>query len=196
MKRLAAVEDVLVAVTDSSVVRIAAESELDSASVSAYAGSHSPLASRGRYASFCACEPGSLSPSEPNSCTASSKTTRRADLRDLLDRDQGEQRAGARASPLLVEEQPEQLVLAKDLDHVPRKLVRLVDRSRTRRDALARERADELANLALLLGQDVPGHAFDCTALAAGLDLEADGKGAGLEHEREILRLPAGHRSR
>ena len=54
-----------------AVVRIAAESEPEPASVSAYAGSHSPLASLGRYASFCACEPASLRPSEPSSCTAS-----------------------------------------------------------------------------------------------------------------------------
>ena len=101
---------------------------------------------------------GELEPERAQLLHGEQETARRADLRDLLDRDEGEQRAGARASPLLVEEQPEELVLAKDLDHVPRKLVRLVDRGRTRSDALARERAHELADLALLLGQDVPGH--------------------------------------
>ena len=55
-----------------AVVRIAAESEPDPDSVSAYAASHSPDASRGSHRSFCSSEPASLSPSEPSSCTASS----------------------------------------------------------------------------------------------------------------------------
>ena len=59
---------------------------------------------------------------------------------------------------LLVEEQAEELVLAEELDDVPRELVRLVDLGRARRDPLARERAHELADLALLVAQDVPGH--------------------------------------
>ena len=42
------------------------------------------------------------------------------------------------------------LVLAEELDDVPRELGRLVDLGRARRDALARERADEVADLALL----------------------------------------------
>ena len=59
---------------------------------------------------------------------------------------------------LLVEEQAEDLVLAEELDHVPRELVRLVDLGRARSHALACERADELADLALLVGEDVPRH--------------------------------------
>ena len=38
------------------------------------------------------------------------------------------------------------------------KLVRLVDLRGARRDPLARERADEVADLALLVGQLIPGH--------------------------------------
>src|SRR4051794_12233518 len=53
-----------------AVVRIAALSEPEPDSVSAYAGSHSPLASFGRYLSFCSSVPASLSPSDPSSCTA------------------------------------------------------------------------------------------------------------------------------
>src|SRR5690242_11890897 len=53
-----------------AVVRIAAESDPEPDSVSAYAGSHSPDANRGRYRAFCSSLPGSLRPSEPSSCTA------------------------------------------------------------------------------------------------------------------------------
>src|SRR5579862_7909944 len=53
-----------------AVVRIAALSEPEPGSVSAYAASHSPLASRGRYRCFCSSLPASLIPSEPSSCTA------------------------------------------------------------------------------------------------------------------------------
>src|SRR3954451_11913904 len=53
-----------------AVVRIAAESEPEPDSVSAYAGSHSPEASFGRERSLCSSVPASLSPSEPSSCTA------------------------------------------------------------------------------------------------------------------------------
>src|SRR5215510_2984685 len=51
-------------------VRIAAESEPEPASVSAYAGSHSPLARCGSQRAFCSSVPASLIPSEPSSCTA------------------------------------------------------------------------------------------------------------------------------
>ena len=50
-------------------------------------------------------------------------------------------------------------VLAEQLDDVPRELVRLVDLRRARRDPLARERAHELADLPLLVGQRLLGHA-------------------------------------
>ena len=53
-----------------ATVRIAAESEPEPASVSAYAASTSPDASRGSQAARCSSEPPSLSPSEPSSCTA------------------------------------------------------------------------------------------------------------------------------
>src|SRR6266550_910396 len=51
-------------------LRIAAESEPEPGSVSAYAASHSPLASRGSQRSFCSSVPASLIPSEPSSWTA------------------------------------------------------------------------------------------------------------------------------
>src|SRR5919204_3340579 len=53
-----------------AVVRIAAESEPEPGSVSAYAASHSPLARRGSHRSFCSSVPASLRASEPSSCTA------------------------------------------------------------------------------------------------------------------------------
>src|SRR5919204_1078198 len=53
-----------------AVERIAAESEPEPDSVRAYAHSHSPDASRGRYLAFCSSSPASLSPSDPSSCTA------------------------------------------------------------------------------------------------------------------------------
>ena len=53
---------------------------------------------------------------------------------------------------------PKQLVLAEELDHVPRELALLVDLGRARRDALAGERAHEVADLALLVGQRIVGH--------------------------------------
>ena len=60
---------------------------------------------------------------------------------------------------LLVEEEPEDALVAEELDDVPGELVRRVDLRGARRDPLARERAHELAELPLLVGQDVPGHA-------------------------------------
>ena len=52
------------------MLRIAAESEPEPASVSAYAARNSPDASLGRYRSFCSSFPASFSPSDPSSCTA------------------------------------------------------------------------------------------------------------------------------
>ena len=60
---------------------------------------------------------------------------------------------------MLVEEEPEEPVLAEELDDVPGKRVRGVDLGGTGRDALARERADELTNLELLLEKRLPRHA-------------------------------------
>ena len=53
-----------------AVVRMAALSDPEPGSVSAYAASHSPLASLGRNRCFCSRVPASLMPSEPSSCTA------------------------------------------------------------------------------------------------------------------------------
>ena len=49
---------------------MAAESEPEPGSVSAYAASHSPLARRGSHRCFCSSVPASLSASAPSSCTA------------------------------------------------------------------------------------------------------------------------------
>ena len=83
---------------------------------------------------------------------------RRADLRDLLDRDQREQRPRARSPVLLVEEEPEDAVLAEELDDVPGELVRRVDLGRARCDSLPRDRPHEVADLELVVGQLLPGH--------------------------------------
>src|SRR2546421_85608 len=82
----------------------------------------------------------------------------RAALRALLDRDEADQRARPEPAVLLLEEDPEELVLAEELDDVPRELGRLVDLRRPRRDPLARERAHEVADLALLVGERVGRH--------------------------------------
>ena len=87
------------------------------------------------------------------------QAARRTDLGDLLDRHERHQRGGAEAAVLLVVEDAEDPVLAEELDDVPRKLGRLVDLGRARRDALARELADQLADLLLLLGQRLGRHA-------------------------------------
>ena len=85
----------------------------------------------------------------------------------------------------LVEEEAEDVVLAEELDDVPRELVRLVDLGRARRDPLARERADELAELALLVGQDVPGHA---AILGRGRLLVRDPETGDIEPEPSFVR--------
>ena len=83
---------------------------------------------------------------------------RGADLRDLLDRDERQQRSRPGAADLLAEEEAEDPLVAEELDDVPRELVRRVDLGRPRRDPLARHGPHEFAQLALLLAQDVPGH--------------------------------------
>ena len=108
--------------------------------------------------------PGELEPERAELLHREDEPARRTHLRDLLDRDKREERPGAGTAVLLVEQQAEDAVLAEQLDDVPRELVRLVDLGRTRRDALARERADEFADLELLVGQRLPGHAPDCRA--------------------------------
>src|SRR5207245_9611481 len=67
------------------------------------------------------------------------QAARRANLRDLLDRHEGEERAGAEPAVVLVEEEAEELVLTVELDDVPRELVALVDLGGPGRDPLARE---------------------------------------------------------
>ena len=141
-----------------AVVRIAAESEPDPASVSAYAASTSPEARLGRKRAFCSSDPASFSPSEPSSCTArmSPLVAQTFETSSIATSDRS---VPVPVPPyVLVEEEPEDAVLAVELDDVPRELVRLVDLRGARRDALARERPDELADLELLVGQRLPGH--------------------------------------
>ena len=107
-----------------AVVRIAAESEPDPASVSAYAASHSPDARLGRKRSFCSSRSRQLEAERAELLHREDQPARRADLRDLLDRDERQQRPGAGSAVLLVEEEPEDAVLAEELDDVPGELVR------------------------------------------------------------------------
>ena len=105
-----------------------------------------------------------LEPERPELLHRQDQPARRADLRDLLDRDERQQRPGAEAAVLLIEEQPEEVVLPEELDDVPGKLMALVDFRRPRRDPLARELANEITDLALFLGQRLVRHAAKCKA--------------------------------
>jgi len=105
-----------------------------------------------------------LEPERPELLHGEDQPARCANLRDLLDRNERQQRSGAEAAVLLVEEQPEQVVLPEERDDVPGKLMALVDLRRPRRDPLARELANEIADLALFLGQRIVRHAAKCKA--------------------------------
>ena len=100
-----------------------------------------------------------LDPERAELLDGEDQAARRAGLRGLLDRDERRERAGADAAVLLGEHQPEEAVLAEELDHVPRELGGVVDLGGAWRDPLAGERADEVADLALLRGQPVARHA-------------------------------------
>ena len=144
-------------------VRIAAESEPEPASVKRVRGQ--PLAGREprEVALLLLVGAAELEPERAERLHGQDQPARRADLRHLLDRDEREQRARPGAAVALVEEEPEHLVLAEQLDDVPRELVRLVDLGRARRDPVARERADEVADLALLVAQHVERHEAQST---------------------------------
>ena len=141
-----------------AVVRIAAESEPEPASVRAYAVSISPEASEGRKRAFCSSVPASLSPSDPSSWAArmSPLVAQTLETSSIAI---SERRVPVPVPPYRVlEEQAEDSVLPVQLDDVPGKLVRLVDLGCARCNALARERANELADLELLVAQRLPGH--------------------------------------
>ena len=106
--------------------------------------------------------PAQLQPQRAELLHGEDQAARRTDLRDLLDRDQREQRPRPRPTHLLAEEEAEDALVAVQLDHVPRELVRRIDLRRTRRNPLARERPHQVPYLALLVAQDVPGHATKC----------------------------------
>ncbi len=80
---------------------------------------------------------------------------RGVDLGDLLDRHVQHQRARAGAAVLGRERQAEDVLLGQQLAHVPRVLGLLVDLGRARRDPLARDLADRLAEIQVLLGNRV-----------------------------------------
>src|SRR5262249_52028568 len=101
---------------------------------------------------------GELDRERPELLHGQDQAARRADLRDLLDRDQRQQRARPEAAVDLRKVEPEQAVLPEDLDHVPRKLVRLVDLRGTRGNTVVRERAHEITDLELLPLQSLKDH--------------------------------------
>jgi len=154
---LRAVEDVIVTVSAGSL-RIAALSDPEPASVSAYAASHSPDASFGRKRCFWSPLPASLIPSEPSSWTAR--------INALVPHTFATSSIATSVISALAptppcsssKHEPEQTVLAEELDHVPRKLRCLVDLRGARLDPLAGERAHELPDLTLLGRQRVVRH--------------------------------------
>ena len=101
--------------------------------------------------------PGKLDAKRAELLHREDQSARRADFRELFDEDEGEQRALPDPAVGLREEHPEEVVLAKELDDVPRELPARVDLRRPRRDPLAREHTHEIANLALLVGQRIEG---------------------------------------
>ena len=82
---------------------------------------------------------------------------RGARLGDLLDRHVEHQRAGAGAAVLLLERQPEQVLLGEQLAQVPRVLGLGVDLGRPRRDPLAHDLADRVAEGHMVVGERVRG---------------------------------------
>src|SRR5439155_9759143 len=103
--------------------------------------------------------PGELQTERAELLDGENQTARRADLRDLFDRHQGQESPGPETAVLLAEEEPEEVVLTEELDDVRGKLMALVDLRRSRRDPLARELTNEIADLALLLAQLLVRHA-------------------------------------
>ncbi len=142
-----------------AVVRIAALSEPEPDSVSAYAGNHSPLANFGRYFAFCSSVPASLSPSEPSSCTARMS----ADVPQTFPTSSiamSERSAPVPSPPYCSsKKRPKMSFSRKSSTTSHGNSCESVDLRRARRDPLARDLADEIAQLPLLVGQDVPGHA-------------------------------------
>src|SRR6266536_2532711 len=102
--------------------------------------------------------PGQFDPERAQLLDREDEPRRRADLRELLDRDQNHQRAGATAAVLLVERQAEELLLTEELDEIPGELGLLVDLGCAWRHALAGKRAHEVSDLALLVAQGVVWH--------------------------------------
>ena len=80
---------------------------------------------------------------------------RGAGLGDLLDRHVEHQRAGAGAAVLGLEREPEDVLLGEQLAQVVRVLGLLVDLGRARGDPLARDLADRVAKVEVLLGDRV-----------------------------------------
>src|SRR5712691_5021423 len=81
-------------------------------------------------------------------------------------------------------------MIAEELDDVPRELRGFVDLSGARRDPLARQLADQVADLALLVGERVERHA---RSLAAAVIDSLDVVAVGVEDKRAVVtRMPLG----
>ena len=110
-----------------------------------------------------------LDAERPELLSRENQAARGADFRDLLDGDERQEGPRPEPSVLLVEEEPEEVVLPEELDDIPGKLVALVDLRRPGRNSLARELTDEITDLALLLGQWLVRHAGESSfQLVAG----------------------------
>ena len=109
---------------------------------------------------------------------------RGAGLGDLLDRDVEHQRAGAGAAVLLLERQPEQVLLGEQLAQVPRVLGLGVNLACAGRDPFAHDLADRVAEGHMVVGERV-----------RGVSRGARGHGGSVEHPSEGVSacLPNGH---
>ena len=106
---------------------------------------------------FCSGVPASEQRQGTERLDGQDEPARGAGAADLLDRQADREQVGAQAAVLDRERQREDVVLSEQLDHVPRELAALVDRGGTRRDALVREHANGVSEVALLVAQ-VEGH--------------------------------------
>ncbi len=122
-----------------AVVRIAALSEPEPDSVSAYAGNHSPRRKLRRNAAFCSSRPRELEPERAELLHREDERRRRADLRRTPRSRSAREACRCRARRTPPRREAEDVVLAEELDDVPGELVRAVDLRRARRDPLARE---------------------------------------------------------
>ena len=141
--------------SSTAVVFIPAGSDPASGSDSANAGDHSPEAHLRQEALLQLVGAVQLDRQRAELLHHQDQRAGRVDLGDLLDRHVQHQRARARAAVLGRKRQPEDVLLAQQLADVPRVLGLLVDLGRARRDLLARDLADRLTEVEVLLGDRV-----------------------------------------